>query len=74
MRRLVDKTAEVSATDCRLPRVLGFGVIAAAAVAAVVVVGDGGEQRLKRDDGDGKTLDLKIRIITIIVENLLFLF
>lgn len=60
----------MSAKDCRLPRVLGFGVIDAAA--AVVVVGDGGEQRLKRDDGDGKTLDLKIRIITIIVTNVHF--
>jgi len=63
---MVNKTAEVSATDCRLPRALGFGVIAAAAAVVVaVVVGDGGEQQLKRDDGDGKTLDLKIRIITI---------
>lgn len=59
-RRPVDKTAEVLATDCRLPRVLGFGVIAVAVV-AVVVGGGGGEQLLKRDVVDGKTLDLNVR-------------
>jgi len=58
----------VLASDCRLPRLLGFYVIAVAVVAVVVVVvvvvvvdGGGGEQLLKRDVVDGKTLDLNVR-------------